>query len=548
MSSTWFHRRLWAAVSIWACGLAFSPKSWAQAQESASSVGSSVAEVTAIVSLVLVGCAAVVVLLWRRGAVVAVERDALANAFRHSRECKLVTQANGDVVAASAGWDDVAEFDAEAPLAHLENGNFVAADGEMDRLNRSASGGQSATTLLRPASGGGECRRLHAEPLSRSPRYIVWSLDDGPLLTETTTLAALTDDATTGVYSVDQDGRFLYSDATFAGWLGFDPGDLVVVGTILKDVLEGGEGSFHAPTGRLTFKRPDGTTFDAQYAQTIIPARSGSGFHTRTLVRDLSAIPADEISSQDADPRFRQLFEEAPTGIALLDADGHVLEGNAAFARLIGTEPGALDGRTLASLFAEEERAGVQEWLARVDTAAGQLISHEAHTLGGETPSGLHAGRFGDPSDHRVIVHILEPSESRNMDAQLLQTQKMELVGQLAGGVAHDFNNLLTAMIGFCDLLLCCGTIPRTHRSRTSRQIKQNANRAASLVRQLLAFSRQQTLQPRVISLTDVLDELKHLLRRLMGASIESHRFRSRVRSHPGLGTIRADQNQIESE
>ena len=84
-------------------------------------------------------------------------------------------------------------------------------------------------------------------------------------------------------------------------------------------------------------------------------------------------------------------------------------------------------------------------------------------------------------------------SEQKRIEAQFFQSQKMELVGQLAGGIAHDFNNLLTAMIGFCDLLLLRHT-PRDQSFADIQQIKQNANRAANLVHQLLAFSRQQTL------------------------------------------------------
>src|SRR4029453_2887522 len=104
--------------------------------------------------------------------------------------------------------------------------------------------------------------------------------------------------------------------------------------------------------------------------------------------------------------------------------------------------------------------------------------------------------------------------------------QKMQAVGQLAGGVAHDFNNLLTAMIGFCDLLLLRHR-PGDQSFADIMQIKQNANRAANLVRQLLAFSRQQTLQPRVLNVADVLTELSHLLRRLIGENIELKMVRS---------------------
>ncbi len=116
----------------------------------------------------------------------------------------------------------------------------------------------------------------------------------------------------------------------------------------------------------------------------------------------------------------------------------------------------------------------------------------------------------------------------------------MQAVGQLAGGIAHDFNNLLTAMIGFSDLLLLRHR-PGDQSFADIMQIKQNANRAANLVRQLLAFSRQQTLQPRLLSLTDILAELSHLLRRLIGENIELKMSHGR-----DLGMIKADQGQLE--
>ncbi len=139
-----------------------------------------------------------------------------------------------------------------------------------------------------------------------------------------------------------------------------------------------------------------------------------------------------------------------------------------------------------------------------------------------------------------MILHFIDTTEQKGLEVQFAQSQKMQAVGQLAGGVAHDFNNLLTAMIGFCDLLLL-----RFKQSDPSfadiMQIKQNANRAANLVRQLLAFSRQQTLQPRVLNITDVLAELSHLLRRLIGENIELKVVHGRY-----LGLVKVDQGQLE--
>ena len=126
------------------------------------------------------------------------------------------------------------------------------------------------------------------------------------------------------------------------------------------------------------------------------------------------------------------------------------------------------------------------------------------------------------------------------LEARFAQSQKMQAVGQLVGGIAHDFNNLLTAMIGFCDLLLQRYR-PGEQAFADVMQIKQNANRGASLVRQLLAFSRQQTLQPQRLQMADVLAELSNLLRRLLGETIELNVVDGR-----DLGYVNVDEGQLE--
>ncbi len=138
------------------------------------------------------------------------------------------------------------------------------------------------------------------------------------------------------------------------------------------------------------------------------------------------------------------------------------------------------------------------------------------------------------------MAHLINTTEQKNLELRFAHSQKMQAVGQLAGGVAHDFNNLLTAMIGFCDLLLM--RHPAGDQSFADiMQIKQNANRAANLVRQLLAFSRRQTLQPKMLDITDVLAELSNLVRRLIGENIELKMVHGR-----DLGHVKADQGQLE--
>ncbi len=148
-----------------------------------------------------------------------------------------------------------------------------------------------------------------------------------------------------------------------------------------------------------------------------------------------------------------------------------------------------------------------------------------------------YSSRFDN--DH-ILLYMINITEQKQLELRFAHSQKMQAVGQLAGGVAHDFNNLLTAMIGFCDLLLM--RHPAGDQSFPDiMQIKQNANRAANLVRQLLAFSRRQTLQPKIIVLADVLAEISNLVRRLIGENIELKMVYGR-----DVSNIRADQGQFE--
>ena len=142
--------------------------------------------------------------------------------------------------------------------------------------------------------------------------------------------------------------------------------------------------------------------------------------------------------------------------------------------------------------------------------------------------------------DEQIIVYALETTEQRALEEQFSQSQKMQAVGQLAGGVAHDFNNVLTAIIGFSDLLLTSHR-PSDPAFQDIMNIKQNANRAASLVRQLLAFSRRQTLRPQVLALGDVLADLSILLDRLLGEKVDLDLMHGR-----DLWPVKADLNQLE--
>ncbi|MBK5265666.1 MAG: response regulator, partial [Alphaproteobacteria bacterium] len=139
-----------------------------------------------------------------------------------------------------------------------------------------------------------------------------------------------------------------------------------------------------------------------------------------------------------------------------------------------------------------------------------------------------------------VLLSLKDNSEESKLKRQVAQATKMQAVGQLAGGVAHDFNNILTAIIGHCDLMMMRHT-PGDSDYDDIQQIKGNSNRAAALTRQLLAFSRQQTLRPQILQLPDIISEVSNLLKRLMGETVTLE-----VNHGRNLGAVRADPGQLE--
>ncbi len=207
------------------------------------------------------------------------------------------------------------------------------------------------------------------------------------------------------------------------------------------------------------------------------------------------------------------------------------------------SRPAGLIGKTVPSLLASADAAALATEIAAATAGTAVAGPVEIRLHGARDKSAaVFVSRLAGAGDGAggLILHFIDTTEQKSLEAQFAQSQKMQAVGQLAGGVAHDFNNLLTAMIGFCDLLLLRFR-PGDPSFADIMQIKQNANRAANLVRQLLAFSRQQSLQPRILNITDVLAELSHLLRRLIGENIELKVVHGR-----DLGLVKVDQGQLE--
>ncbi len=238
--------------------------------------------------------------------------------------------------------------------------------------------------------------------------------------------------------------------------------------------------------------------------------------------------------------QLEALLAQLPLGLAMTDRDGRFLFGNEAFLRSIGRE-----GRGLPSfptdLVVREDKAALSDAVrrhGRGPATSGDIPVRLASQP--DEPVSLGLAGVRGLGEAAVLLSLADSSEENQLKRQVAQATKMQAVGQLAGGVAHDFNNVLTAIIGTCDLMLLRHT-PGDSDYDDIQQIRANSNRAASLTRQLLAFSRQQTLRPEILQLPDVVSEVGPLIKRLLGEKITYY-----VQHDRNLGPVRADPQQLE--
>jgi len=240
------------------------------------------------------------------------------------------------------------------------------------------------------------------------------------------------------------------------------------------------------------------------------------------------------------DVPLQMLLSMLPLGLALADRDGRFLYLNDAFIRAAGISPNS-NPVYPGDLFIREDKAAVADAVRRF--ANGQAVSGDIAVRLKDRPDDpvalTIAGARG-LGEAAVLLSLKDNTEESKLQRQVAQATKMQAVGQLAGGVAHDFNNILTGILGHCDLMLMRHT-PGDSDYDDIQQIRNNSNRAAGLTRQLLAFSRQQTLRPQILQLPDVVSEVSNLLQRLLGETVDLVINHGRA-----LGAVRADPGQIE--
>ncbi|WP_374377180.1 response regulator [Dongia sp.] len=517
----------------------------------------------ALIILLLVVVLAAILVQWRRASA---RQNLLMGSLNATSRARQLLDPNGRVVLANDAF------------ARLFN-NSVAALPQL-LLERVASGSDAAQILqqlIRTVGEGGRGRTEIEVPLEDGqtdwfdvsgrniagfPGYVLWGAEkvtaqrqiEDFIRSDHETFADLIEHAPIGFYSVDENGKFLFVNSTLASWLGLLPDneggyrqslhDLVADPLPTDTPLYSPFRDAQARSGEVAMRGPNQRVFQAFVRHDVANVQSPNGkgmkLRTRSVVHDLSRERELESALQVSEQYFQRFFEEAPASIVLLDGAGRIEQANPAFQHLlVGAE---WVQAKFIDLVQAEERAAAEVHLGQVMAEGKSGAPLTVRLIGDKQRSvTIYASRREDRGRAiGLIVHLIDATEQKRLEAQFAQSQKMQAVGLLAGGIAHDFNNLLTAMIGFCDLLLL------RHKAGDQSfadimQIKQNANRAANLVRQLLAFSRQQTLQPRVLDITDVLAELSHLLRRLIGENIELMMEHGR-----DLKFVRVDAGQLE--
>lgn len=256
---------------------------------------------------------------------------------------------------------------------------------------------------------------------------------------------------------------------------------------------------------------------------------------------DITERQRAEEAERRNEQRFRDLFESSPEAIFVEDLYGNVLDANPAACRLHGLASAELIGKNIIDLVPVEKRGEVVRDFPRL--ARGEIVHLEGMSVaqdGHSIPVAISAGRIEYQSKPALLLHVRDMSEHQRLQEQFLQSQKMQAMGRLAGGIAHDFNNLLTAIIGYDELLLFALQASEPLHGYAF-EIKRAADRATKLTKQLLAFSRKQTLQPRVIDLNTSVAEVETMLRRLIGDHVQLI-----TQPAPSPACVRADPGQIE--
>ena len=333
-----------------------------------------------------------------------------------------------------------------------------------------------------------------------------------------------------GFLVLDQAGRILQANEAAAHMSGYAVEELVGMGIPdleANETLE--ETAAHIETvlarGWHRFesrhRRKDGTLMDIEVAVQHVPGAKGK---LVCFMRDITAAKLLEEDLRKAKAFLETVLNTIPAPIFVKDADGRFLECNEAMSALVGKPREEIVGRTVMDFLPPERARRYHEadlqamadgerlqYMEQVPNADGQPLDMILHKVPLPGPNGRC---------HGLVVVLLDITERKRAEAELLQAQKMESVGRLAGGVAHDFNNMLCVILGEAQLAME-QVDPSLPLYNELEEIQKAAQRSADLTRQLLAFARKQTIAPKVLDLNETISGMIKMLRRLIGEDID---------------------------
>jgi two-component system, cell cycle sensor histidine kinase and response regulator CckA len=481
-----------------------------------------------------------------------------------------VTDARGHVVYSNAAYlaltGAATALDAR-PVERVFIGNPDVSEAVFRLLKAAREGKRQQEEVRIAGSDGTQGRwlRMRVRPLGQSKReakYAVWSIADitrdrerqEDVFQELQHAIEYLDHAPCGFFSVNAAGDVVYVNATLASWLDHDLAEIGSGGLKLTDIVSGDgaalltsippvPGEVKTEVFDIDLRMRGGKTMPVRLYHKLAFGADGAPGASRTLVisraRDERSDP-----QRAAEVRFMRFFDHTPMAIATVDRSGAVVRANARFAKLAQSlNP---DGAANKSIFRTVNARDRSLLIAAINQAAegqGDIPPVEAMLDGAKERWGqffVTAVEEDERETEAAIVYMLETTERRTLENQINQSQKMDMVGQLAGGIAHDFNNVLSAIMMANDFLLNAHK-PTDPSFQDIMQIKQNANRAAALVRHLLAFSRKQTLRPQVLDLGESLSDIQNLLKRLIGEKVSLEVLHGR-----DLWPIKADLSQFE--
>jgi two-component system cell cycle sensor histidine kinase/response regulator CckA len=481
----------------------------------------------------------------------------------------LVTDSTGRIIYANAAYAALTGAENAADLRPLDQvfaGNPALSEA-VYRLNLASREArrhhEEVRVAQRPGTEASEPQRLNqwlslrVQPLVRDRRgtSTLWTATDisrdrerhETVFQELQHAIDFLDHAPAGFFSLEPDGRVGYVNATLAGWLGMDLADAAISGVKLSDIIPlahiprlkaqaATPGEFSTDVLDLDLIDKAGRSRPVRLLHRVSFSTDGTSGASRTLVID-RANEAEVLDSSRAELRFARFFDNAPLAIATVDAAGAISRSNAAFSALLPRH--ASPGLLISDAVSDRDRSALSTALAAARDGQANIAPFDVVFPGEEPRSArVFVASFG--AGEAAALYLLDMTEQRRLEQQVAQGVKMNAVGQLAGGIAHDFNNVLTAIIGFCDLLLS-NHKPSDPSFQDIMNIKSNANRAAGLVKQLLAFSRRQTLRPQVLTLPSTLSDLTVLLSRLLGENVKLE-----MRHGRDLWPVRADLSQFE--